>query len=290
MAKLTRLTGKVFAGSADLEDLGVFGSAKAGTPTNPTGTDTEAQIQAGSAYDEGWTSAIVTSRNFPPIEEVNGVLRTISYQDCYLLQEGIPEYDINTKYSNTSIVKSINNGIITLYTSLANDNIGNALTNTTYWQAHPLDVTLAQVQAADAVLSGQITDIQNALPNKANVALDNVSNTSGFRKLVETYNNGYSWYKVYREYNPSSGDYIGLWCEQGGYVSITTQLTEVDLLKDYADSNYTILLQSRASGNNYSSEVYNTTPPAKDKFIIWVYIAGTGHTMYWKTEGYLDEE
>lgn len=125
MAKLTRLTGKVFAGSANLTDLGVFGSAKSGTPTNPTGTGTEAQIQAPSAYNSGWTSAIVTSRNFPPVEEVNGVLRTISYQNCYLLQEGIPTFDLYTEYSNTSVVKSVGSGgELILYVSLQDNNTG----------------------------------------------------------------------------------------------------------------------------------------------------------------------
>lgn len=114
---LQRLTGKVFAGNADLTDLGVFGSALSGTPTNPTGTNTEAQIQADAAYEEGWTDAVVTTKNFPPIEEVNGVLRTISYQICYLLQEGIPVWDTNTEYSNTSVVKVINGQQLDFYIS-----------------------------------------------------------------------------------------------------------------------------------------------------------------------------
>lgn len=133
MTKLTRVTGKVFAGSADLVNLGVFGSAKAGTPTNPTAAGTEAQIQAPAAYDAGWTAAVVTSRNFPPIEEVNGVLRTISYQNCYLLQEGVPAYDIGTEYSDTSIVKSISNNELSFYISQVDKNIGNSLTDTTKW-------------------------------------------------------------------------------------------------------------------------------------------------------------
>ena len=132
MAKLTRVTGKVFAGSATATTggIGQFGSAATGTP-NPT-TDV-ATIQALSAYLNGWGSAIITSRNFPPIEEVNGVLKTISYQACYLLQEGIPEYDINTEYSNTSIVKNINGNELSFYISLVNNNVGNALTDTTKW-------------------------------------------------------------------------------------------------------------------------------------------------------------
>ena len=130
MTNLTRVTGKVFGGSAPLEEIGQFGSAKAGTLYN---TQDVATIQALSAYSNGWGSAVITSRNFPPIEEVTGVLKTISYQTCYLLQEGIPEYDINTEYSNTSIVKSINGNELSFYISLVNNNIGNALTDATKW-------------------------------------------------------------------------------------------------------------------------------------------------------------
>lgn len=137
MAKLTRVTGKVF-GSAALAQtggIGQFGSAATGTP-NPT-TDV-ATIQALQAYLNGWGSAVITSRNFPPIEEVTGVLKTISYQACYTLQEGIPEYDINTEYSNTSIVKGVNNGVITLYSSLTNNNQNNPLSDSTKWKATEL--------------------------------------------------------------------------------------------------------------------------------------------------------
>lgn len=134
MTTLSRLTGKVFAGGADLENLGIFGSAKAQDPTNPSGTNTEAQIQSLAAYDNGWTDAVVTTKNFPPIEEVSGVLRTISYQACYLLQEGVPTYDIDTNYSATSIVKSLTGNVLTFYVSQHDDNKGNSLTDTDHWQ------------------------------------------------------------------------------------------------------------------------------------------------------------
>lgn len=130
MAKLTRVTGKVFAGSAASSQVGQFGSALAGNPTNTTDIAT---IQSLSAYTQGWGSAVISSRNFPPLEEVNGVLKTISYQGCYLLQEGIPEYDSNTEYSNTSIVKDISGTQLTLYVSLQNSNINHALTDSDWW-------------------------------------------------------------------------------------------------------------------------------------------------------------
>lgn len=131
MATLSRVTGKVFGGNAPLDEIGVFGSAKAGNPTN---SQDVATIQSGTAYEEGWGSGIVTSNNFPPMEEVTGVLKTLSYQICYLLQEGIPDYDIGTNYSNKSIVKLVNGNEVALYVSLQNDNIGNSLADTTYWK------------------------------------------------------------------------------------------------------------------------------------------------------------
>lgn len=130
MATLTRVTGKVFGGEAPLDQIGQFGSALAGTKLN---TQDVATIQALDAYSQGWGSAVISTRNFPPIEEVNGALKTISYQACYLLQEGIPTYDINTEYSNTSIVKSISGNELILYVSNTNGNIGNPLTDSTYW-------------------------------------------------------------------------------------------------------------------------------------------------------------
>ena len=128
---LTRVTGKVFGGSAPLEEIGQFGSAKLGTENN---TQDVATIQALPAYSNGWGSGVISSQNFPPMEEVTGVLKTISYQGCYTLQEGIPAYDANTTYSNTSIVKDINGGNVVLYASLIANNTNNSLTDTTKWQ------------------------------------------------------------------------------------------------------------------------------------------------------------
>lgn len=130
MTTLTRVTGKVFGGSAPLTEIGVFGSAKAGNPTN---SQDVATIQGQTAYLEGWGSGIVSSENFPPMEEVTGVLKTISYQACYLLQEGIPVYDANTEYSATSIVKNFSGNILEFYKSAIDGNIGNPLTDNTKW-------------------------------------------------------------------------------------------------------------------------------------------------------------
>lgn len=127
---LTRVTGKVFGSNAPLAEIGVFGSAKAGTPTNSTDVT---EIQSLPAYLLGWGSGVVSNNNFPPMEEVTGVLKTISYQTCYLLQEGIPTYDADTHYSNTSIVKTTSGNQLILYISKKSDNQGNPLSDTDSW-------------------------------------------------------------------------------------------------------------------------------------------------------------
>lgn len=128
---LTRVTGKVFGGEAPLEEIGQFGSALAGTKLN---TQDVATIQALEAYSQGWGSAVISSRNFPPIEEVTGVLKTISYQACYSLQAGVPTYDIGTDYGVGDIVKVVNGSTLTFYISQQTPNIGQSLSDTAYWQ------------------------------------------------------------------------------------------------------------------------------------------------------------
>ena len=62
--------------------------------------------------------------------------------------------------------------------------------------------------------------------------------------IVETYQNGESWYRVY-----SDG-----WCEQGGYVDIGGQVTTtITLLKPYKDTNYNI---TRCLNSDYDSPIY----------------------------------
>lgn len=128
---LTRVTGKVFGGEAPLDEIGQFGSALLGTKLN---TQDVATIQALEAYSQGWGSAVIPSRNFPPMEEVTGVLKTISYQACYSLQAGVPVYDIATDYGVGDIVKVASGSTLTFYVSQTTPNIGQSLSDTTYWK------------------------------------------------------------------------------------------------------------------------------------------------------------
>jgi len=118
MAKLPRVTAKVFAGKAQENDLGQFGSALTGTKI--TNTDISI-LQALPAYEEGWRSAVISNRNYPTLQEMNSVQRITSQQVAYTLQNGMPEWDEGTTYYTNQFCRVGAD----FYFSLTDDNIGN---------------------------------------------------------------------------------------------------------------------------------------------------------------------
>lgn len=97
--KYTRVTGKLFGGSASPSgsdpEIGQFGSAKAGTYV---GTSDIATIQALAAWQQGFIGCVTPNQQFPPLPEMTAFGKVLSYQTCYLLQQGLPEWDNNTTY------------------------------------------------------------------------------------------------------------------------------------------------------------------------------------------------
>ena len=106
MAKLTRKSMKVFGETASTTgndpDIGQFGSAKAGTYV---GTGDIETIQSLPAWSNGWIDAVTPTQQFPTLPERTGVDKVLSYQEAYILQEGIAEYDDNTTYYQNSLCK-----------------------------------------------------------------------------------------------------------------------------------------------------------------------------------------
>lgn len=199
MAKLPRVTGKIFASNANANDIGQYGSALSGTKIL---TGDIATIQSLDAYTTGWRGAVISNKNFPTLQEMNGLQKTFSQQICYLLENGVPEWDENTTYYTNQFCR-VNNE---LYYSLTDNNLANNPTN----------------DNVNWFIYGS---------NKANLNLENSSPTANFatllnnvgiRTVVETYSNGKSWYRKY-----SDG-----WVEQGGVITglKDTEFTAVTLL------------------------------------------------------------
>ena len=130
MPRIQRKTQKIFAGSADADQIAVFGSMKTGTPDYSSDLD---DLQS-TEYSQGWADAILSDKA-PYLEEMNGVQYGLSSQLAYLLQEGIPEYDPGTTYYKNCIVKDPDTtNAVVLYTSLTDGNVGNSLTDVVNWQ------------------------------------------------------------------------------------------------------------------------------------------------------------
>lgn len=130
MAKYSRITGKVFGASAsasgDNPEIGQFGSALAGTYN---GTTDVATIQSLPAWSNGFIDAVTPTTQFPALPEMTGFGKVLSHQICYLLQQGVAEWDSGTTYYTNSWCSY--NG--SLYISKSDNNTNNAPTNVTYW-------------------------------------------------------------------------------------------------------------------------------------------------------------
>lgn len=137
MAKLDRITGKIFGATADPTDdptlgpeIGQFGSALAGTYN---GTSDVATIQSLPAWSNGFIDAVTPTNQYPPLPEMTGFGKVLSYQQNYLLQRGMPEWDSATEYYTDCFCSY--NGII--YKSLQDNNTNNQPDiSPSYWEEY----------------------------------------------------------------------------------------------------------------------------------------------------------
>lgn len=137
MEKLDRITGKIFGATADPTDdptlgpeIGQFGSALAGTYN---GTSDVATIQNLPAWSNGFIDAVTPTNQYPPLPEMTGFGKVLSYQQNYLLQRGMPEWDSATEYYTNCYCSY--GGII--YKSLQDNNTNNQPdTSPSYWEEY----------------------------------------------------------------------------------------------------------------------------------------------------------
>lgn len=127
MAKLTRVTNKLFASNPGFEEVGEFGSLFNSSPTYTTDIAT---IMSQANWLAGWAQALVGG-NAMALQDINGMSKVLSYQIGYMLQEGIAEWDSGTTYYIGSLV---NDGTGNIFISQQNDNLNkNLLNNPSWW-------------------------------------------------------------------------------------------------------------------------------------------------------------
>lgn len=129
MARLTRKNIKVFAGNAT--NNGVFGSLQAENPVTTTNVE---QIQSLPAWNVGWDSATMTSEKLPPLEEFQGIQYVTTYQQAYLMQEGMPEWASTVTYYKGSLAKEVTSNGFRIYCSLTDNNENHLLSDTSNWK------------------------------------------------------------------------------------------------------------------------------------------------------------
>jgi len=139
------------------------------------------------------------------------------------------------------------------------------------------------------VLFNGTTDID--IPTGANTSLDNVTNTSGFRKLVEAKISGTDGYKVFREYDATTGNYVGLWCEEWGETNGTSGERNIGFTNTFKDTNYNASfcwgLQTTFNTNNIAIQNFSLVNANARGFSIRTGVTTT--PIRWKVEGYLAE-
>lgn len=175
MSKLSRKNQLLFGSLAGAGQIGKFGSLAAGSPD--TTTDPEL-VQSLSNYLTGWFGAVVGS-NSPAIEDMNALCFLYAYQLCYLFQSGIPEWNSQTTYYIGSLVNS--NGVI--YTSIVDDNLNNALSDTTKWV--PRGSNVATVSASGSMDENVDILKVNTAGGAITITLPALASTIGKHKYIK---------------------------------------------------------------------------------------------------------
>lgn len=184
MVKLGRVKQEIFAGQAGSNQVTAFGTAKT---DNPIYTTDLTQIQ-NQNFLQGWLSAILADKS-PWEEDMNALFYAITTQLAYILQEGIPEYDGNTTYYIGSLAKSVDNqGKITIYKSLIEENMGNPLTDPTYWAIYSTENSTGE--ATYEIGLPQPTLSNNLYPNEIWLEGQTVSRTT-YTNLFAIYGTTY---------------------------------------------------------------------------------------------------
>ena len=113
------------------------------------------------------------------------------------------------------------------------------------------------------------------------MSIINERNLVKFIPVIETYINGTSWYRIYADD----------WCEQGGrFVSQDAQNITVNFLKEYKDTNFSIIVGKMiGSSGNPSYWTYAVYRFDTKSMVICNATNGSNNNCQWEVRGYLAE-
>lgn len=189
MAKIARKNQKVFGQNSGFQQVSQFGSLAAAAPVYSTDPEV---IQALSEYLDGWFAAVLGG-NSPAIEDMNALCFLYAYQLSYIMQTGIPEWDVATVYYTGSLVTAVGSGQI--YVSLIDANVGNALTDATKWMLKGQTSASSFVANGNFVAPAGVTSVQ-VIARKNQTALTPYVGTPlalQSPNLIDPFGNAYMW-------------------------------------------------------------------------------------------------
>lgn len=212
MTNLQRITGKIFGETAtatgDDPQIGQFGSALAGTYVGTTDVST---IQNLAAWSNGFIDSVTPDTQFPPLPEMTGFGKVLSYQTAYTLQKGVPEYDLGTTYYSGDMCKAIGEGKI--FVSKIDNNINNPLTDTTRWEEAFANIDLSNLSSTSSPnFDGDIVGVQQTTGRIANeVSMTTSDKTYDISAILPNDNYNYEvWLKGIVITGSTSGNRIYL--------------------------------------------------------------------------------
>lgn len=144
MARIGRVTQKVFAENSAPNEIAKFGSLAAGSPVFTTDPGL---IQSLSQYLGGWFDAVI-GLNAPAIEDMNALFYLITYQLAYILQAGMPEWDAGTTYYIGQFASFDGD----IFVSVSDNNLNNATTDLNNWKSLTQNVLTARFVLEDAIV------------------------------------------------------------------------------------------------------------------------------------------
>lgn len=193
--------------------------------------------------------------------------------------------------------------------------VGSTVSNT-YWIDAVTQVTagvkdiedkrVSSIEAIEQKKINVISEVQaTGLSGRATIDLSNVTQSSGLRRLIEVSDSSLmpSWYKVFEETNPQTGE-VKKWCEQGGLMQYGATIgagkswtATVTLLLPFANTDYRVLLaygDGTAKGSSAGQE-YRYEQKTISSFASVIYNRNASTTMpntiefNWEAKGYILE-
>ena len=187
MANLTRYKQKIFANNSN--QVGVFG-----TGVNKVASKNVETLQSAD-YEDGWSAAIITDKNYPIWQERDGVDYGFSYQLAYLMQKGIPDWLSTEEYYQNDFCKLGN----IVYYSLQDNNINqNPSTETTYWQVWVDLDSKMDIDGSNAASSVTFADGEIVYTNQTIIENTSLSGSTNLSKTVVLPDDGYTYLVYFR--------------------------------------------------------------------------------------------